>query len=72
VWLKVAPKQLFGTFGGVVMAASSGRQEAQPQFSATPGLVQIAPQSITDQGRNRELFSLGQKAQLTLRAFFEK
>jgi hypothetical protein len=72
VWLKVAPKKFFGAFRRVVMAASFGLQEAQPQFSPTPGLVQIAPQSITDQGRDRELFSLGQKAQLTVRAFFKK
>jgi hypothetical protein len=70
--LEVAPKKLFGAFGGVVMPASSGRQEAQPQFFATPRLVQIAPQGIAHQSRNRELLSLGQKAELTLRGFFEK
>jgi len=70
--LEVAPKELFGALGGVVMAASSRRQEAQPQLFAPPRLVQIAPQGIAHQSRNRELFSLSQKAQLTLRGFFEE
>jgi len=60
--LELAPEKFFGTFGGVVVTASSGTQEAQPKFSAMPGLVQIASQGITDQGRNRELLPLGKKA----------
>jgi hypothetical protein len=43
VWLQGAPKKLFGALGGVVMTASSGRQEAQPHFLATPSLVKEAP-----------------------------
>ena len=70
--MEVAPKKVFRTFGGVVMAASSRRQEAQPQFFATPRRVQIAPQGIAHQSRNRELLSLGEEAELTLRGFFEK
>ena len=70
--MEVAPKKLFGAFGGVVMAASSRRQEAQPQFFATPRRVQIAPQSIAHQSRNWELLSLRQKAELMLRGFFEE
>jgi len=70
--LEVAPKKLFDALGGVVMTASPGRQEPQSQSSAALGLVKVAPQGIADQGRNRELFSLGQKVQLTILAFFEK
>ena len=72
MWLEVAPKKLFDALGGVVMTASPGRQEPQSQSSAALGLVKVAPQGIADQGRNRELFSLGQKVQLPIRAFFEK
>jgi hypothetical protein len=71
VWLQVAPKELFGALGGVVIAAPSSRQEAQPLFFAALGLVQIAPQGIADQGRHPWLFSLGQKVQLTIRAFIK-
>ena len=72
MWLEVTPKKLFSALGGAVMAASSGRQKAQSQSFATLGLVQVAPQGIADQGRNGKLFSLGQKAQLTIRGFFKK
>jgi hypothetical protein len=72
VWVEVAPKKLFGALGGVAMTASPGRQESQSQSLAALGLVKVAPQGIADQGRHRELFSLGQKVQLTIRAFFEK
>jgi hypothetical protein len=70
--MEFAPQKLFGTFGGVMVTASSGREEAQPKFSASPGLVQIASQGIADQSRNRELLPLGKKAQFTIRGFFEK
>ena len=72
VRLEVAPKKLFGALGGVVMTASPGREEAQSQSFAAVGLVKISPQGIAHQGRNRELFSLGQKVQLQFRAFLEE
>ena len=70
--MEVAPKKLFRARGGIVMAALSGRQEAQPHFLATPSLVQKAPQGIADQDRNGKLFALGQEAQLAIRGFFQK
>jgi hypothetical protein len=70
VRLEVTPKDPFGALARVVMAASTGRQEAQSQSFAAFGPVQIALQGIADQACHGNLFPLGQKLQLTIRAFF--
>ena len=72
MWLEVVPKKLFGALSGVVMTAAPGRKETQTQSFAALGVFQIAPQGVADQGRNREIFSLGQEVQLPLCAFFKK